>query len=750
MKFSKILEKERTGAFLLVAMVRSCVLLMFALLQSVLAAQTIDVGIYQNEPKIFVNAQGQPDGFFIDLLGDIAAAEGWKLNYFPCEWKDCLNNLEQGKIDLMPDVAYSGERALRFLFGREVALSSWSVVYVRGDNRIPSLKELDGKSLAVVKGSIQFDAIKKELNSLGVSPVFHEVNSFGDVFRLVKIGWVDAGLVNTYFGKRHADEYGLKKTSIRVRPALLGFAAARDQQFLQDALDKHLNAYKKDRHSIYYQLVDQWFLPLDDQKHLPPWVKWALLMAGIIAVLLAVLAIVFRFLVKQKTAELSDKAARLEHLANHDPLTSLPNRKLFFDRLKQSLSRAEREGKMVAVLYIDLDQFKQINDSFGHAIGDEVLQEIASRLEKEIRDEDTIARLGGDEFAVVMESLKEAENTMHCVQRLNSVFEEPVTVEDLSFVLSASIGISLYPQDGGDAHTLLRNADTAMFKAKEAGRGTFQFYVEDMTRYAVERARLEADLRLALEKNELEVHYQPQIGLSDGRIVGFEALLRWHHPDLGMLPPNQFIPLAEESGLILPLGEWVLRTACWQITQWHSEGLPVGVVAVNISARQLADYSLLDVVKKILRETGCHPEWLELELTESSIMTQTQQAVSVMNALRELGLHLAVDDFGTGYSSLAYLRQLPIAKLKIDRSFIKHVSENVDDVAIVRAVTALGKTLNLKVIAEGVETSEQETLLRAEGCDDVQGFYYSRALPAAEVKEFLHQQLAPEQGSGKR
>jgi len=747
-KYSNILEKGRTGAFLLVAMVRISLLLMFSLLQSVLAAQTINVGIYQNEPKIFVNAQGQPDGFFVELLGKIAAQENWTLNYFPCEWETCLKNLEQGKIDLLPDVAYSEERALRFLFGKEVALSSWSVVYVRNENRIPSLKELDGKSLAVVKGSIQFDAIRKAMQRLGVTPVFHEVNSFRDVFRLVKIGWVDAGLVNTYFGKRHAGEYGLKKTSIRVRPALLGFAAAPDHQYLQDALDKHLNAYKKDSHSIYYQLLDQWFLPPDDQRHLPPWVKWVLLAGAAVAILLALLALVFHFLIKRKTAELSDKAARLEHLANHDPLTALPNRKLFFDRLKQSLSRAEREGKMLAVLYIDLDQFKQINDSFGHAIGDEVLQEIAARLEKEIRDEDTIARLGGDEFAVVMESLKEAENTMHCVQRLNSVFKEPVTVRDLNFVLSASIGISLYPQDGNDAHTLLRNADTAMFKAKEAGRGTFQFYVEDMTRYAVERARLEADLRLALEKNELEVHYQPQIGLKDGRIVGFEALLRWHHPELGMLPPNQFIPLAEESGLILPLGEWVLRTACWQITQWHSESLQVGVVAVNISARQLADYSLLDVVKKILRETGCHPEWLELELTESSIMTQTQQAVSVMSELRELGVHLAIDDFGTGYSSLAYLRQLPIAKLKIDRSFIKHVSENVDDVAIVRAVTALGKTLNLKVIAEGVETSEQETLLRDEGCDDVQGFYYSRALPAAEAKEFLRQQLAPEQGSG--
>lgn len=714
---------------------------LLALVQTGWSAQVINVGVYQNEPKVFVNEQGRPDGFFVDLLDEIAKAEGWSLNYFPCEWPVCLKNLEEGKIDLLPDVAYSKERALRFHFGHEVVLSSWSVVYVREGNTIPSLKELAGKNLAVVKGSIQFKEIREQLKQLGIEPVFHEVNSFAEVFRLVKSGWVDAGLVNTFFGRKHAHEYQLTKTNILVRPSLLGYAAAPDQKPLLDTIDRYLEAHKNDKRSPYHQLYDRWFAPLEAPTRLPSWLTWLLVAGGAIALLLAAVVLVFHLLIKRKTAELSEKAAKLEHMANHDPLTSLPNRKLFFDRLRHSLRRAEREGKLLAVLYIDLDQFKQINDSFGHAIGDEVLKELAVRLEKQIRDEDTIARLGGDEFAVVMESLKEAESTMHCVQRLNSVFDEPVTVQDLSFVLSASIGISLYPQDGTDAHTLLRNADTAMFKAKEAGRGTFQFYVEDMTRNAVERARLEADLRDALERNEqLEVHYQPQIGLRDGRIVGFEALLRWQHPELGMLPPNQFIPLAEDSGLILPLGEWVLRTACRQVTQWQAEGIETGFVAVNISARQLADYSLLDVVSKVLRETGCRPEWLELELTESSIMTNIQKAVSVMNGLRELGVQLAIDDFGTGYSSLAYLRKLPIAKLKIDQSFIENVSEDGDDVAIVRAVTALGKTLNLKVIAEGVETGEQEALLRTEGCDDVQGFYYSRALPAAEAIVFLQRQ----------
>ena len=720
-------------------MIRVCALLCLLAQPGFAMSQAINVGIYQNEPKIFVNDAGRPDGFFVALLQDIAAQEGWELNYFPCEWDVCLKRLETGELDLLPDVAYSDERARRFLFGKEVVLSSWSVVYVRKGASLPSLKELDGKSLAVVKGSIQFQAIKQRLQALGVSPVYHEVNGFNDVFHLVKIGWVDAGLVNTYFGRRYAADYGLEKTNILVRPSLLNFAAAPGRQALLDAIDRNLVTYKNDKYSIYYRLIDRWFSPVKPAPYLPWWAKWALIITGLLALVLAGLAFLFHLLVKRKTSELKDKARRLEHLANHDPLTSLPNRKLFFDRLQQTLDRAERDGKLVAVLYIDLDQFKQINDSFGHAIGDEVLKEVANRLKKVVRDEDTIARLGGDEFAVIMESLKEAEATLHCVQRLTDVVQESISVGESHFVLSASVGISLYPQNGRDAHTLLRNADTAMFKAKEAGRGSFQFYVEEMTRSAVERAKLESDLRVAVEQGQFELHYQPQISLHDGHVVGLEALVRWRHPQLGLMMPDQFISLAEDCGLILSLSEWVLRTACRQMVQWRGQGAKPGTVAVNVSACQLGDYSLLDIVRSVLRETGCKPEWLELELTESSIMTRTAQAVSVMSELRQLGVQLAIDDFGTGYSSLAYLRQLPIAKLKIDGSFIRDVSENEDDAAIVRAVIALGKTLNLQVVAEGVETREQEALLQDEGCDVVQGYYYSRALTVSEMEAFFRQ-----------
>jgi diguanylate cyclase (GGDEF)-like protein len=725
---------------------RGCLLMMLCSQMAIAGAETtVSVGIYANEPKIFLDETGQPDGFFPRLLDRIAKQEGWVLDYHFCEWEDCLDKLEKGEIDLMPDVAYSARRAQRFPLSKEVVLSSWSVVYVRKGMHVPSLKELAGKSLAVVKGSIQYRVLSEKLRKLGVHVSFHEVNGFNDVFRLVKIGWVDAGLVNTYFGHRHAGEFGLEPTTILVKPSLLVFAATPGKQNLLAVLDRYVRAWKDDPGSFYYQAMQDWFSPVEEARIVPTWTKWLLGLAGIAGLVLLALVLLFRTLVQRKTLELEEKARSLEHLANHDLLTGLPNRKLFFDRLKQALRRVSRSGELLAVLYIDLDQFKQINDSFGHGMGDEVLKEVTKRLRTAVREQDTIARLGGDEFAVVMETLKEPESTMHCVKRLQEALREPLSVQQVQFSISISIGISLYPQDGQDAHTLLRNADTAMFKAKEAGRSTFQYYVEEMTRTAIERSQMEADMRKALRENQFQVCYQPQISLTTGKVVGFEALARWYHPEHGQVPPSQFIPLAEDTGLILALGEWVMRTACRQFAQWRKEGMDTGLVSVNISALQLRGYALLDVVRDVVRETGFQTSWLELELTESFIMSQAQQAISVMTELRGLGVSLAVDDFGTGYSSLAYLKQLPLSKLKIDRSFIMGIPEDENDVAIVRAIIALGKTLNLQIIAEGVESKDQEEMLRRERCDQVQGYYYARALEPDEAREFL---VAAGQGAG--
>lgn len=431
--------------------------------------------------------------------------------------------------------------------------------------------------------------------------------------------------------------------------------------------------------------------------------------------------------------ELEEQKLHLHKLAHHDTLTGLPNRLLFLDRLQQAIRKAHRNNSRVAVLFVDLDRFKQINDSLGHAMGDAVLKAVARRLETCLREDDVVARLGGDEFTIIMDSLHDTRHVATMAQKLISIVQSSVTHEEHELYVSASIGIALYPQDGEDAEVLLRNADTAMYKAKGEGRNSFQFYTADMTERAFERVLMESHLHRALDSNQFNVLYQPQIDLASGELVGTEALVRWQHPELGCLSPARFITLAEDTGLILRLGEWVLRTACRQVTDWYAAGLNPGRVAVNVTANQLGDDSFLPQVERILEESGCRPQWLELEITEGVIMQKHERSFQVLQRLQNLGIELAIDDFGTGYSSLAYLKRLPVSKLKIDRSFIMDIPDNDSDNAIARAVIAIGHSLDLRVIAEGVENSEQTAFLREVACDEVQGYLFSPPLSADEL-----------------
>jgi diguanylate cyclase (GGDEF)-like protein len=435
--------------------------------------------------------------------------------------------------------------------------------------------------------------------------------------------------------------------------------------------------------------------------------------------------------------ELQDKQSHLDYLAHHDPLTDLPNRLLLLDRLSQAVNKAARNHGQLAVLFIDLDRFKNINDSVGHFVGDQVLKMAANRLSQCIRHEDTVSRLGGDEFTILVEESHTPEDVVIVAQKVMVAIEQPFVVEGHDFYLSCSIGISMYPQNGRDAEELLRNADAAMYKAKDQGRNNFQFYTEDMTERALQHVRMEASLRRAIEQHEFVVYYQPQIDLATERIVGLEALVRWQHPELGLIPPAEFIPLAEETGLIVTLGEWVLNTACTQARAWYDAGLNPGRVAVNLSGKQLHTDEIVSVVKKALGQTGCEAAWLELEVSENFYMREAEQSIAILRQIQALGVELAIDDFGTGYSSLAYLKQLPISKLKIDRSFVKDIAHDADDEAIARAVIALGRSMKLRVIAEGVETEEQLRFLKREGCDEIQGYLYSRPLPADQATAML-------------
>ena len=417
---------------------------------------------------------------------------------------------------------------------------------------------------------------------------------------------------------------------------------------------------------------------------------------------------------------------RLSHLAQYDVLTDLPNRTLLNDRLTQAIASARRHGRSLAVLFVDLDRFKHVNDSFGHAVGDALLQSVAQQLVACVRVSDTVSRLGGDEFVIVLSELDEVEDAAITANKVLGVLAAPHSVAGRDLDVTVSIGISAFPYDGQDAEALIKNADTAMYHAKENGRNSYQFFEKDMNVRAVELQALEGSLRHALERQEFLLHYQPKVNLQTGAITGAEALIRWLHPGRGVVPPAQFVPIAEDTGLILPIGQWILREACRQARAWLDAGLGPIPVAVNISTVEFRSKHFLEGIRAILRETGLEPSFLELELTESVLMQHPESTASVLRALKTIGVRLAVDDFGTGYSSLSYLRRFPIDVLKLDQSFLHDIARpETKDAAIVNAVITMGKSLKHRVIAEGVETEEQLTYLRAHRCDEGQGFYFS-------------------------
>jgi diguanylate cyclase (GGDEF)-like protein/PAS domain S-box-containing protein len=428
---------------------------------------------------------------------------------------------------------------------------------------------------------------------------------------------------------------------------------------------------------------------------------------------------------------------RVQYLAYYDALTDLPNRPLLQDRLTKALASARRQKDRVALLFLDLDRFKNINDSLGHALGDLTLQKVAERLKTWARDQDTVARLGGDEFLIVLTRIRDVADAAVAAERLMAVMTKEFIVQGNPLNISCSLGISIFPDHGESGESLIKHADAAMYSAKEKGRNNFRFFTEKMNAEVVDRLTLENSLRLALDRNELFLVYQPQMDMATGKIVGLEALLRWQHPELGLVPPDRFIRIAENSGLIMPIGEWVLRTACSQTRKWQDEGHPAVSVAVNVSAVQFRQEDFCNLIRKVLHETGLAPQYLELELTESLLLANADVTLSVLQELKAMGLTLAIDDFGTGYSSFSYLRQFRVSKLKIDRSFVRDVAVNPDDAAITSGIISMAKSLNLKVIAEGVETEAQMSFLRAHQCDEIQGYYFSKPLPVDKVADKL-------------
>ncbi len=434
---------------------------------------------------------------------------------------------------------------------------------------------------------------------------------------------------------------------------------------------------------------------------------------------------------------------QMAYQATHDALTQLPNRALLEDRLQHALAHAHRSARLAALFFIDLDRFKNVNDALGHSAGDALLKAVAIRLKAACREEDTIVRLGGDEFVVLLENLHHEEQANIVAQKVLRSIKSPFRLDHHEFFITCSIGISLYPRDGQDPETLLKNADAAMYRAKETGRSNIQYYCQELNARALDRLIMERKLRFAASQGELELRYQPLYGTRDGRLVGAEALLRWSHPELGILAPSAFIPLAEDTDLVIEIGEWVLGAACRQARAWRDEGLPIPRVAINVSARQFMQPEFTDTMARVLEMTGLAGHHVELEITENTLMGNADQTIDTLHALKALGVHLAVDDFGTGYSSMSYLKQFPIDRLKIDRSFVQDVDSDPDNAAISQAIIAMAHSMHLKVVAEGVETQEQADYLRTQRCDEIQGYLFSRPLAAAELTAMLRTTHTP-------
>ena len=428
----------------------------------------------------------------------------------------------------------------------------------------------------------------------------------------------------------------------------------------------------------------------------------------------------------------------IRHIAHHDALTGLPNRSLFRDRLTHAMAQADRYHQKLAVMFLDLDRFKAINDTLGHNVGDQLLKIAAERLRSCVRDSDTVARLGGDEFTVIVEDIVEDHDAAAVAQKILDTLSQPFNLYGHEVFISVSVGVTLYPSDDENADNLLRNADSAMYRAKEFGRNNFQFYVAEMNIKARERLRLESSLRRALDRNEFMLYYQPRVSLESGRVIGAEALLRWRHPEMGLVPPSEFIPILDETGMIIPVGDWALREACRQNREWQDRGLPPIRVAVNLSVRQFIQKDLADTIVRALEAANLSAEHLEVEITEDLFLEHNQTNIITLARLKNMGIHISLDDFGTGYSSLSYLKRLPIDTLKIDQSFVRDIGDP-DNKAIASAIIAMASSLRLNVLAEGVETDEQLAFLRAQGCNEIQGFSFSHPLPADEFAQLLRE-----------
>ena len=816
----------------------------------------VRVGVYANAPKIFLGQDGRITGILGDLLVAMAERERWQLQPVPCEWQACLQALQRGEIDLMPDVAFSAQWAEIYDFHHTPALLDWSQIYKHKGAAIGAIPELKGKRIAVVSGSVQAEFLKNMLAGFAINAQLVPVDSFEQGFERVADGTLDAVAVNRLFGDLQAPSYQLEPTAIVFQPAQLFYATTKGRHpELLAAIDTHLSRWQVQSDSPYGVALQRW-LQAPPRFAMPGYLWWSLAaLLGALALAL-VITLWLRRQVALKTAHLVSSEARLNtildsvdafifikdpqlryqyanrkvcelfghpleqvvgqtdntffdaatvtmlqtndlrviergervedeeiqrnadgqvtrsfvsvklplrdanghiyalcgistditkrrqdeeaihQLAFYDPLTGLPNRRLLQDRVQQLLTVLARTPHGAALMFIDVDNFKDINDTLGHDMGDVLLREMAQRMRNCIRAQDTLARQGGDEFVVMLIDLAKqpeeaASEAQRVAQKILDALSKPYTLGTRQHKGSVSIGVALVDAQQPSREELFKQADLAMYQAKAAGRNTLRFFNPAMQAQVMARTTLEADLHWALAHDEFVLYYQPQVD-QDGATLGYEVLVRWQHPMRGLVPPGHFIAAAESCGVIVPLGRWILHTACQQLVAWAGQPSHSGwTLAVNVSAVQFRQADFVTQVQTALAQTGANAARLELELTESQLLHDVPSVITKMDALRALGVRLSLDDFGTGYSSLAMLKRLPLNQLKIDMAFVRDMLDDPQDAAIIRAIITMGESLSLDVIAEGVELPEQRDALLALGCRHYQGYLFGRPAPLA-------------------
>ncbi|WP_099033568.1 EAL domain-containing protein [Lacimicrobium alkaliphilum] len=822
---------------------------------------TLKVGVYNNPPKILTDEQGNISGIQGDILSEVAKREGWQLETVECHWELCLRWIEQGEIDILPDVAWTETRESAMDFHQVPALMSWSQLYGTKNQKLSSLLDLQDKRLAVLQGSVQQSYLENLVSNFELRVTWVPQKNIAESFRAVSEGRADVVASNQYIGEKLASELNLSSSPVMFLPNKLFYVTPPGRHSgVLSTLDRYLQNWKRDPDSPYYLILEKW--SIQQARSIPAYVWW--LVAALVSGLLLALVIsqllrrrvsrigahlratetrlttilnsvdAFIFIkdkerryryVNQKVCDLlgyseeqiigsTDESffdphtcavlaeadirvletgeritneestlltgggteitstsvklplrdtrgniyalcgiatdiseyrqtqQKLHQLAYFDPLTELPNRRLLLDRLHKALMHAKTSGSEGAILLIDLDNFKTLNDTQGHAAGDQLLRQAAARLGEGLHGKETLGRLSADEFLLVLEGLgKNMDDAVNFAtsqaRTLLEKMSQPYVLNSGPFSGSASVGVVMFSDAKGSVETLLKEADLALCDAKDAGRNTMRFYNPVMQTKVNHQSQMEAALRRALEGDNLQLHLQPQFD-EGHKVFAMEALLRWQDPDMGWVSPADFIPVAESSGQIVPLGEWVMQKACQLLAGWqHHAAMKELILAVNISARQFYHPHFVEHIQSCIAHTGIDPHYLELEITESLLIDDLENTINKMNLLRGMGIRFSLDDFGTGYASLGYLKRLPLSSLKIDQTFVRDLLSDPNDEAIVSTIVALGKSLELKVIAEGVETLEQEERLKALKCQAFQGYYFGRPAPAEHWLETL-------------